>query len=110
MKKNLRKVISLLLAVTMLFSFTSVFVNAQEAEAADNSKLIAVTNAVNGLLNAVFKGFGSLFPNDFISVEEYYAGDSENFYEGNDTFLDEPSEDAEWYLGFGKQVSFLKIL
>ena len=102
MKKNLRKVISLLLAVTMLFSFTSVFVNAQEAEAADNSKLIAVTNAVNGLLNAVFKGFGSLFPNDFISVEEYYAGDSENFYEGNDTFLDEPSEDAEWYLGFGK--------
>ena len=102
MKKNLRKVISLLLAVTMLFSFTSVFVNAQEAEAADNSKLIAVTNAVNGLLNGVFKGFGSLFPNDFISVEEYYKGGSENFYEGNDTFLDEPSEDAEWYLGFGK--------
>lgn len=102
MKKNLRKVISLLLAVTMLFSFTSVFVNAQDAESADNSKLIAVTNAVNGLLNAVFKGFGSLFPNDFISVEEYYKGGSENFYEGNDTFLDEPSEDAEWYLGFGK--------
>ena len=102
MKKNLRKVISLLLAVTMLFSFTSVFVNAQDAEAADNSKLIAVTNAVNGLLNAVFKGFGSLFPNDFISVEEYYKVGSENFYEGNDTFLDEPSEDAEWYLGFGK--------
>ena len=102
MKKNLRKVISLLLAVTMLFSFTSVFVNAQDAEAADNSKLIAVTNAVNGLLNGVFKGFGSLFPNDFISVEEYYKGGSENFYEGNDTFLDEPSEDAEWYLGFGK--------
>ena len=102
MKKNLRKVISLLLAVAMLFSFTSVFVNAQDAEAADNSKLIAVTNAVNGLLNAVFKGFGSLFPNDFISVEEYYKGGSENFYEGNDTFLDEPSEDAEWYLGFGK--------
>lgn len=102
MKKNLRKVISLLLAVTMLFSFTSVFVNAQEAEAADNSKLITVTNAVNGLLNGVFKGFGSLFPNDFISVEEYYKSGSENFYEGNDTFLDEPSEDAEWYLGFGK--------
>ncbi|MBR5232580.1 MAG: hypothetical protein IKW03_00070 [Clostridia bacterium] len=102
MKKNIQKIISLLLAITMLFTCTSVFVSAEDAAAADNSKLIAVTNAVNGLLNAVFKGFGSLFPNDFISVEEYYAGDSENFYEGNDTFLDKPSDDAKWYLGFGK--------
>ena len=102
MKKNIRKIISLLLAVSLLFSCTAVYVNAEDAEAADNSALIAVTDAVNGLLNAVFKGFGSLFPNDFISVEEYYAGESENFFEGNEEFLDAPAENAQWYLGFGK--------
>ncbi len=102
MKKNIQKIISLLLAITMLFAGTSVLVSAEDSEAADNSTLIGVTNAVNGLLNAVFKGFGSLFPNDFISVEEDYASGSENFYEGNDEFLDTPVEEAEWYLGFGK--------
>ena len=56
----------------------------------------------NGFLEIVFERFGSLFPNDFISVEEYYAGESENFYEGNEVFLDAPAQDAKWYLGFGK--------
>ena len=102
MKKNFKKIISVLLSITLIFTCTSVFVSAEDTEPADNSKLIAVTNAANGLLNAVFKGFGSLFPNDFISVEEYYNGESENFYEGNETFLDSPAENAQWYLGFGK--------
>ena len=101
MKKNIQKIISLLLTITILLTGT-VFASAEGAEAADNSKLIAVTNMVNGLLNAVFKGFGSMFPNDFISVEEYYAGESENFYEGNEHFLDAPAQDAKWNLGFGK--------
>lgn len=101
MKKNIQKIISLILAITVLLTGT-VFASANDAEAADNSKLIAVTNMVNGLLNAVFKGFGSLFPNDFITAEEYYAGESENFYEGNDVFLDAPAQDAKWNLGFGK--------
>ncbi|MBQ3603821.1 MAG: hypothetical protein IJA02_08265 [Clostridia bacterium] len=101
MKKRTQKLISLTLAIVLLFT-GSTFANAQDAQAADNSAMIAVAGAINGILNAVFKGFGSLFPNDFKTVDEYYAGESENFYEGTETFLDSPAEGARWQLGFGK--------
>ena len=101
MKKATKRVISVLLAITLLFT-GSTFTSANDAAAADNSGIMFVTNIINGLLNAVFKGFGSLFPNDAPTVEEYYASESENFYEGTDTFLDEPAESAKWKLGFGK--------
>lgn len=101
MKKITKKVISVLLAVTMLFTGATA-VSATDGEAADNSAIIAVSNIINCLLNAVFKGFGSLFPNDYPTVEEYYAGESENFYEGMEKFLDEPATGAQWRLGFAK--------
>ena len=101
MKKTVRKVISVILVMTLLFS-GSTSVCAADGQAADNRGIIFTTNIVNGLLNAVFMGFSALFPKDFQTVDEYYAGGSENFYEGMDTFLDEASEDAKWHLGFGK--------
>ena len=101
MKNKLQKIISLILAAAIMLTGT-VFVSASGAEAADNSGIIAVTNIVNGLLNAVFKGFGALFPKDFETVEEYYSKESENFYEGMELFLDEPAENAKWHLGLGK--------
>ena len=101
MKNTNKKVISVLLAITLLFTGTT-FASANDGEAADNRGIMFATNLINGLLNAVFKGFGSLFPNDAPTVEEYYAGESENFYEGTQTFLDEPAENAKWKLGFGK--------
>lgn len=101
MKKHFRKLISVLLVIAMLVTGTTA-VSATDGQAADNSAIIAVAGAINGLLNAVFKGFGSLFPNDFQTVDEYYAQKNENFYEGMDTFLDEPAEGAGWRLGFGK--------
>ena len=100
MKNRVKKAVSVFMAVVMLMS-GSVFAFA-EGEAADNSGIMFCTNAINGLLNAVFMGFGALFPKDFETVDEYYAGESENFYEGTETFIDEPAEDAKWYLGFGK--------
>ena len=101
MKKHFRNLISVLLVIAMLVTGTTA-VSATDGQAADNSAIIAVAGAINGLLNAVFKGFGSLFPNDFQTVDEYYAQKNENFYEGMDTFLDEPAEGAGWRLGFGK--------
>ena len=101
MKKNIMKVISVVLAVIISLS-GSVFVGAADAQAADNSGIMFCTNAINGLLNAVFAGFGALFPKDFETVDEYYAKESENFYEGTETFLDSPAENAKWQLGFGK--------
>lgn len=101
MKNTTKRFISVLLAITLLFT-GSTFASANDGEAADNSGIIFASNLINGLLNAVFKGFGSLFPNDAPTLEEYLAGESENFYEGMDTFLDEPAEGAKWQLGFGK--------
>ncbi|MEE1012106.1 MAG: hypothetical protein U0L11_08770 [Acutalibacteraceae bacterium] len=100
MKNKFKKVVAVVLAVSMIFG-TSTFAFAQ-GEAADNSGIMFCTNVINGILNAVFMGFGALFPKDFETVEEYYAGESENFYEGMDLFLDEPDENAKWHLGFGK--------
>jgi len=96
----MKKAVSVFMAIVMLMS-GSVFAFA-DGEAADNSGIMFCTNAINGLLNAVFMGFGALFPKDFKTVDEYYAGESENFYEGTETFIDEPAENAKWYLGFGK--------
>ena len=100
MKKEVRKVVSVILAFAMMFSGVSVAFASDEA--ADNSGVMLATNLINGVLDAVFKGFGALFPKDFETVDEYYARESENFYEGTETFLDEPASDAKWYLGFGK--------
>lgn len=98
MKKNIQKIISLVLA-TIIMLTGSVFAGASGGEAADNSGIIFCTNAINGLLNAVFKGFGALFPKSFEKLDDY---ESENFYEGTEVFIDEPANDAKWHLGFGK--------
>lgn len=103
MKKEIKKVVSVFLAITLLFTGATVASASSEASAADNSAIIAVSDTINSLLNAVFKGFGALFPKDFETVEEYYAGESENFYEGTQVFLDEPASGARWQLGFGKE-------
>ncbi len=100
MKIRFKKTVCVILAFSMIFG-ASTFAFAQDT-AADNSGIIFVSNAINNLLNAVFMGFGALFPKDFETVEEYYAGESENFYEGTEKFLDDPAENAKWYLGFGK--------
>ena len=102
MKKSVKKLIAVILSLTLLFAGTTV-ANAADAEAsANNSTVVSVGNVLNGFLTIVFKMFGSLFPDNFITVEDYYAGESENFYEGTASFLDAPAEDADWNLGFGK--------
>ncbi len=98
MKKTFKILVSLVLCLSLMTSAV-VFADAADGEAADNSGIMFCTNAINGLLNAVFKGFGALFPKDFETIDEFV---SENFYEGNETFLDEPAADAKWHLGFGK--------
>lgn len=100
MKKTVKKLISVLLVISLLFTGSTV------AFAADgtgsNRGIIFTSNLINGVLNAVFMGFGTLFPKDFRTVEEYYENGSENFYAGTSTFLDAPAKGAKWELGFGK--------
>ena len=97
MNNVIKKSVSVFMAVVMLLS-CSIMVSAKD-DGADNSGIMFCANAINGVLNAVFKGFGSLFPKDFVNIDDYKA---ENFYQGTENFLDEPAENAKWYLGFGK--------
>ena len=97
MKNVIKKAASVFMAVVMLLS-GSILASAK-GEAADNSGIMLCTNAVNSVFNALFMGFGKLFPKDFINIDDYKA---ENFYQGTEKFLDEPAENAKWYLGFGK--------
>lgn len=98
MKKSTKSVLSIILAVTLLFGTSTA------AFAADNSAIITATNAVNSLLNAAFSLLEFLMPDpDYKTVEEYYAGESENFYEGTEEFLDAPADGAAWRLGFGAE-------
>lgn len=98
MKQKIQRVVSCVLVFTVMLTGTA-FANANDAEAADNSGIMFCTNAINGLLNAVFAGFGALFPKDFEKIGDYKT---ENFYEGTENFLDAPAADAKWHLGFGK--------
>ena len=100
MKKTTKKIISAILVVTLLFGGSTASFAADGA--ADNRGIIFTTKVINTLLNTVFMSFGALFPKDFQTVDEYYAGESENFYEGMEAFLDEPAKNAKWSLGFGK--------
>lgn len=102
MKKR-TKITAIILTVAMLFSLNTSVLAADEVPA-DNSKIIAATNFVNGILNGAFKFLNMFFAfNDMPTVEEYYASDSENFYEGTKDFIDVPSKTAQWKLGFGKE-------
>ena len=101
MKKTLKKIISTLLVVVMLFTGAT-GVSATDGVAMDNSGVMFATNAINSLLNAVFIGVSALFPKNFPTVDEYYESGSENFYAGMDTFVDEPVSGAKWHLGFGQ--------
>ena len=101
MNKSIKRLISLILVSVLMISGSGTAF-ATDGVAADNSAIIAVAGILNGVINVVFKGFGSLFPDGFQTVDEYYATENENFYKGTDVFLDEPAEDAKWHLGFGK--------
>lgn len=97
MKKSLKKFLAITVSAIILLSPVTAF-------AADNSAIIGTSNAVNAILNGLFSVAEKLFPKpDYKTSEEYYAGESENFFEGTEVFLDAPAENAQWSLGFGKE-------
>lgn len=100
MKKSVKKCLAVLLTAVMLLSPVSAFASGSS----DNSAIITASNVVNAVLNGLFAVAERLFPTpDYKTVEEYYAGESESFYEGTKSFIDAPAENAKWSLGFGKK-------
>ncbi len=101
MKNGIKKSLAVIMAlVVLLTGSTAAYAS---GEASDHRAIIFASNALNGVINMVFEGFSALFPKNFETVEEYYDGESENFYEGTQTFLDKAADGAKWHLGFGKE-------
>lgn len=98
MKKFSKSVISIVISIALIFSMGTC-VTASDAQPADNTAIIATTNVVNFIINGAFRLLSAAFPKFNIPKLENY--ESENFYSGTDTFIDEPAEGAKWSLGFG---------
>lgn len=103
MKTAFRKIISLILAFSLIISCAGNAFAANPSQS-DNSKIIAATNAINGILNGVFAVFSAMFPKgDIPSVEEYYKSECKDFYGGTENLLTAPADGAKWNLGFAKE-------
>lgn len=101
MKKQLKKAVAVILAAALLLGSVNAF--AADGKKNDNSAIITATNIVNSIINGAFMLVDMLFLTpDYPTVDEYYAGESENFYEGTKNFIDTPADGAKWSLGFGK--------
>ncbi len=110
MNRKIKAITAVFLTVAMLVTGTATAF-AAEKTAADNSAIIAVANVLNGALNGVFKLISGIFSGrDIPSVEEYYAGESSNFYQGTAEFIDQAQADAYWSLGFGEESIVPKAL
>ncbi len=102
MKKKFSSLIAMLLVFTMLFS-----VNASATFGVSekhNGAIRTATDIVGGIVDGAIGFLGILTPTpDWPTIDEYFAGESKNFYEGTTTFIDEPAEGAKWSLGFGNE-------
>ncbi len=101
MKKTFNSFIALFLVFTMIFT-----VNASAVSAAEKSSnpIYTVTKILGGIIDGAISFLGLLAPTpDYPSVEEYFAAENENFYEGTDVFIDSAADGARWSLGFGKE-------
>lgn len=100
MKKLSIKIVSVILAVTMLFGTASAVGSAAAADIGETLTHVGVSVVdviVKGLLSAI----NALIPDnkEFMKPNEYK---NENFYEGTGSMLDEAAEDAVWQLGYAK--------
>ena len=101
MKKLSRSVIALFLVFTMVFTVNA---SASFGFGENKNPIHAVTNILGGIIDGVIGFLGILTPTpDYPTVEEYFAGESKNFYEGTENFIDTPADGAKWSLGFGKE-------
>ncbi len=102
MKKKIRSIIAMFLVFAMLFSVSA---SAATEVAKDHNKAIrTVTDIVGGIIDGAIEFLGILTPTpDYPSVDEYLGNGSDHFYEGTESFIDEPAENAKWHLGFAKE-------
>ena len=79
MKNFYRSFIAIILAITMLFSVSPAAVFAKSEK---EPPIKIVTDILGGIVDGMIKILGFLAPTpDYITIEEYFSKDSENFYE-----------------------------
>ncbi len=101
MKKLTCSLIAMILVFTMLFSVNA---SAEFTVQKHTNPINTVTNILGGIVDCAISFLGLLSPTpDYPTVEEYFASDSENFYEGTETFIDTAAVGAKWSLGFGNK-------
>lgn len=92
-----KKIVSIVLAITVLFSAFAL-----PASAADNANFENKLNIfLDKVVDVLVSGISALIvePRDWVRKADYQT---ENFYEGlsADEFLSEPAEDAAWEIGY----------
>lgn len=99
MKTLSRKLISLLLVFTLVFSGAALQANAADAkQKATNVGIKALELLVTGIIG----GINAVVPDNknFAKVSEHTT---DNFYTGTTEFLNTPAENAGWQLGYDKE-------
>lgn len=93
MKKLAVKIISIALAITMVFSAGLVSSQAKTGN-------IGIA-AVDGIITGLLKGLNAIVPvpSDFADISKY---SSKGFYEGTENFLSAPAQNAKWRLGYAQ--------
>ncbi len=93
-----KKIISLILALIMVFSVTVMPVSAVDFERANEPFTKTLAKVVDGIMNGFAGVLNKIMKeNDkFVSADDYVY---DNFFEGTAEFIDEAKEGAHWSLG-----------
>jgi hypothetical protein len=100
MKKIRLKIISVLLAISIVFCGFSA-VGASAASDIGNTLTNVGVSALEGVIRVLLSGICAAVPNSK-NIKKLSEHVEDTFYKGTDEFLSEPAADAEWQLGYAK--------
>ena len=100
MKKLGMKIVSIMLALTLIFSGTPAMISASAADIGKTFERAGLT-IIEVIFTTLVGGLNLIVPDskDFVDVEDRVV---ENFYEGTATWEEDAEADAKWKLGHSK--------
>lgn len=100
MKKIGMKIVSVILAFSLIFGGSSVMGSAAAADIGKTLENVGLS-IVEVIFTTLVGAINAIVPDskDFVKVKDRVV---ENFYEGTEEFLDEPAANASWKLGHAK--------
>lgn len=100
MKSISKKIVSIILALSMIFACAS-SMGASAASSAGEFFTDVGVFALDKLLNGLVGAINAIVPDskEIMKMKDYT---DEYFFKGTETMLEEPAEEAKWKLGYGK--------